>query len=54
MDGYKGRVRLGLVWWMDCVKDEMSKKRVNIKMTAEWVEWKKKTCCAYIIEVGYG
>jgi hypothetical protein len=30
---------------MDCVKDEMRIKRVNIEMTSDRREWKKKTLC---------
>jgi hypothetical protein len=31
--------------WMDCVKDDM-KIKVNMEMTSDRREWKKKTCCA--------
>jgi hypothetical protein len=32
--------------WMDCVKDDMKIKIVNMEMTSDRREWKKKKCCA--------
>lgn len=31
---------------MYCVKDDISKKGVSEKMTADRVQWKKMPCCA--------
>lgn len=32
--------------WMDCVRDDMSKKGVTLEMRADRREWKRRTCCA--------
>jgi hypothetical protein len=32
--------------WMDCVKDDMKIKGVNMEIANDRREWKKKTCCA--------
>jgi hypothetical protein len=34
------------LWWLDCVKDDMTIKGVSMEMTSDRREWKKKTCCA--------
>lgn len=43
MDGYRrGRPKK---IWIDCARHDMCVKSVNTEMSAERVEWKKKTCC---------
>uniref|UniRef100_A0A2A4JJS9 Uncharacterized protein n=1 Tax=Heliothis virescens TaxID=7102 RepID=A0A2A4JJS9_HELVI len=45
VDGLRGRGR-PKKRWMDCVKDDMSKKGVNVSMTSDREKWKEKTYCA--------
>lgn len=33
--------------WMDCVNEDMLKKRVNAEMTADRMKW-RETCHAYL------
>ncbi|XP_064074433.1 uncharacterized protein LOC135193915 [Vanessa tameamea] len=48
----KGKIYKTMRWgrlkkrWMDCVKDDMSRKNVTCEMTSDREVWKKKTCCA--------
>jgi hypothetical protein len=41
VDGHRGRGR-PRKRWMDCVKDDMKIKGVNMAMTSDRREWKKK------------
>jgi hypothetical protein len=45
VDGHPSRL-LPKKRWMDCVKYDMRIKGVNMEMTSDRREWRKKTCCA--------
>ncbi|PZC75290.1 hypothetical protein B5X24_HaOG206492 [Helicoverpa armigera] len=45
VEGWSGRGR-PRKRWIDCLKEDMKQKGVDVSMTSDREEWKKKTCCA--------
>ncbi|PZC72650.1 hypothetical protein B5X24_HaOG210780 [Helicoverpa armigera] len=45
VEGWRGRGR-PRKRWIDCLKEDMKQKGVDVSMTSDREEWKKKTCCA--------